>query len=155
MAAPSSTGAFHDIQICPADRGAAARLARACPCRCRLPDEDRGDAGARCFAGGLEGGCGQAADGASGLAVYDGPPEELAQLIYDNEKETDKTWTVSWDLPKNPRGYWITCEYANTTVTLTRKLPDTVTRCEVVHDRNVSFGGGKLVVQSMDCEPAE
>jgi hypothetical protein len=91
----------------------------------------------------------------SGLAVYDGPPEELAQLIHDDEKETDKTWTISWDLPTNPRGYWITCEYANTTVTLTRKLPDTVTRCEVVHDRNVSFGGGKLVVQSMDCGPAK
>jgi hypothetical protein len=91
----------------------------------------------------------------AGLAVYDGPPEELAQLIHDNEKETDKTWTISWELPKNPRGYWITCEYANTTVTLTRKLPETVTRCEVVHDRNVSFGGGKLVVQSMDCGPAK
>jgi hypothetical protein len=60
-------------------------------------------------------------------------------LIHNNEEETDKTWTISWDLPAKPRGCWITCEYANTTVTLTRKLPETVTRCEMVHHRNVSL----------------
>lgn len=65
----------------------------------------------------------------AGLAVFDGRPEERAQLKYDDERRTAETLTQTWDLPANPRGYWITCRYANTKVTLTRQLPGTVTRC--------------------------
>jgi hypothetical protein len=91
----------------------------------------------------------------AGLDVFDGPPEERVQLIHDDERDDADVTTLSWDLPANPRGYWITCRYAHTKVTLTRRLPDTVRGCRVVFDKNVSFAPGMPVVRSMDCGPGE
>ncbi len=90
----------------------------------------------------------------AGLAVFDGPPAERVQLVQDDDIEADKTWTSVWNLPANPRGYWITCQYANTTVTLSRALPPSATRCEIVRDRMVRFGSGQPVVTSMICSAA-
>jgi len=89
----------------------------------------------------------------SGLTVFDGPPEELASLVPDGDSETDKTATEYWTLAANPRGYWITCRYASTTVTLTRRLPNSATRCEVVREKEIAFIGGQKVVHSMACSP--
>jgi hypothetical protein len=87
----------------------------------------------------------------SGLTVFDGPPEELAALVPDGGDEDDKTTTEFWTLAANPRGYWITCHYSSTTVTLTRRLPDSATRCEVVREKEIAFTGGQKVVRSMTC----
>lgn len=89
----------------------------------------------------------------SGLTLFDGPPEELASLVPDGDSETDKTTTEFWTLAANPRGYWITCHYSSTTVTLTQRLPDTAARCEVVREKEVAFIGGQKVVRSMACSP--
>ena len=89
----------------------------------------------------------------SGLTVFDGPPEELASLVPDGDSEDGKTTTESWTLAANPRGYWITCHYASTTVTLTQRLPDSAARCDVVRDKELSFIGGQNVVRSMSCGP--
>jgi len=89
----------------------------------------------------------------SGLTVFDGPPEELASLVPDGDSETDKTATEFWTLAANPRGYWITCRYSSTTVTLTRRLPDSATRCEVVREKEIAFIGGQKAVRSMACSP--
>lgn len=86
------------------------------------------------------------------LAVFDGPPEELVQLIHDEETEEGETATIAWDLlPNEERGYWITCHYANTLVTLTRALPMSVTRCEVVFETQIRYADGRRVVRSMRC----
>ncbi|MEX0809635.1 MAG: STY0301 family protein [Dongiaceae bacterium] len=86
------------------------------------------------------------------LAVYDGPPEELVQLIHDEESEDDDTASIAWELVANEgRGYWITCHYANTLVTLTRALPRSVTRCEVVFETQLRYADGREVVRSMRC----
>ena len=89
----------------------------------------------------------------SGLTVFDGPPEELASLVPDGDSEDDKTTTEFWTLAANPRGYWITCHYSSTTVTLTQRLPDSATRCEVVREKEQSFIGGQKVVRSLTCGP--
>jgi hypothetical protein len=86
------------------------------------------------------------------LAVFDGPPEELVQLIHDEETEQGDTATIAWDLlPNEERGYWITCHYANTLVTLTRALPMSVTRCEVEFETQIRYADGRRVVRSMSC----
>ncbi|MEX2201207.1 MAG: STY0301 family protein [Dongiaceae bacterium] len=86
------------------------------------------------------------------LAVFDGPPEELVQLIHDEESEDGDTATIAWDLfPNEERGFWITCHYANTLVTLTRALPMSVTRCEVVFETQIRYADGRRVVRSMRC----
>ncbi len=86
------------------------------------------------------------------LSVFDGPPEELAELIYDDEVEDSETWTISWLLQAdNPRGYWIRCRYANTLVTITQQLPVGVTRCDMVFEKQISYADGRPVVRSTRC----
>jgi hypothetical protein len=89
------------------------------------------------------------------LSVFDGTPENHYALRQDDERQDEKTWTVIWNLPPRPHPYWITCRYANTTITLSRPLPATVTRCELVHELEITSADGGLVVRSMDCGPAE
>jgi hypothetical protein len=90
----------------------------------------------------------------AGISVFDGPPEQLADLVPDDGVETGDTRSDIWNLPKNERGYWLTCRYSSTTVTLTRQLPATVTRCEAVYEKQLSFIGGAPVVRSVACGPA-
>jgi hypothetical protein len=90
----------------------------------------------------------------AGISVFDGPPEQLADLVPDDGTETGDSRSDVWNLPKNERGYWLTCRYSSTTVTLTRQLPATVTRCEAVYEKQQSFIGGAPVVRSVACGPA-
>ncbi len=86
------------------------------------------------------------------LSVFDGPPEELAELIFDDEIEDADTWSVFWLLQaENPRGYWIRCRYANTLVNIEQQLPAGVTRCEIVFEKMMSYADGRPVVRSMRC----
>ena len=90
----------------------------------------------------------------AGISVFDGPPEQLADLVPDDGAESGDSRSDVWNLPKNERGYWLTCRYSSTTVTLTRPLPATVTRCEAVYEKQLSFIGGAPVVRSVACAPA-
>jgi hypothetical protein len=89
----------------------------------------------------------------AGISVFDGPPEQLADLVPDDGTDTADTRSDIWTLAKNERGYWLTCRYSSTTVTLTRQLPATVTRCEAVYEKQQSFIGGAPVVRSVTCGP--
>jgi len=91
----------------------------------------------------------------AGISVFDGPPEELADLIPDDGADVADARSDIWNLTENDRGYWLTCRYASTTVTLTRRLPDTVTRCEAVYEKEIHFVGGDSVVRSAACGPGE
>jgi hypothetical protein len=89
----------------------------------------------------------------AGVTVFDGPPEQLASLVPDAGADTADTTSDIWNLEANERGYWLTCHYASTTVTLTRQLPATATRCEVVYEKELHFAGGAAVVRSVACTP--
>jgi hypothetical protein len=91
----------------------------------------------------------------AGVSVFDGPPEELAELIPDDGTDATDVRSDIWNLPKNDLGYWLTCRYSSTTVTLTRRLPATVTRCEAVYEKEIHFVGGDPVVRSTACGPAD
>jgi hypothetical protein len=89
----------------------------------------------------------------AGVTIFEGPPAEQASLMPDSEQTTDAMVFQTWKLAKSDRGYWLQCEYANTTAQISRRLPVHVSRCEVAYERNVRFGGeGRRVVKSVDCE---
>src|SRR5215468_3880925 len=88
---------------------------------------------------------------AAGVSVFDGPPEEMADLVPDDSKDAVDIRSDIWNLPQSDRGYWLVCHYANTTVTLARQLPTTVTRCEVVYEKQQTFAGGAPVMRSSKC----
>lgn len=89
----------------------------------------------------------------AGVSVFDGPPEELADLVPDDGKDAADTRSDIWNLPHSDRGYWVVCRYANTAVILSRKLPAAVTRCEAVYEKQPTFAGGAPVVRSVKCGP--
>jgi len=89
----------------------------------------------------------------AGVTIFDGPPAEQASLVPDSEKTAGDTIRQTWELAKSDRGYWLQCNYANTTAQISRRLPADVTRCEVAYDRNLHFGGGGgNVVKSVTCK---
>jgi len=90
---------------------------------------------------------------ATGVSVFEGPPEELADLVPDDGKDAADTRSDIWNLPHSDRGYWLVCRYASTTVILSRQLPATVTRCEAVYEKQQTFAGGAPVVRSVKCGP--
>ena len=87
-----------------------------------------------------------------GVTIFEGPPSEQASLVPDNQKTSDDKVIQSWQLIKSDRGYWLQCRYANTTAQISRRLPSNVARCDVVYDRNMHFGGGGMVVKSVNCK---
>ena len=79
----------------------------------------------------------------AGVTIYDGSPDQGASLVYDDQKNTDDTFTQTWKLAPSPRGYWMACSYSNTSAQVSAKIPADATRCEAVYERNVSFGDGR------------
>jgi hypothetical protein len=86
----------------------------------------------------------------AGVTIFDGPPAEQASLVPDSEKTVGDSIIQVWKLPKSERGYWLQCNYANTTAQISHRLAG-VSRCDVVSDRNMRFGGGGYVVKSVNC----
>ena len=88
----------------------------------------------------------------AGVTIFDGPPAQQASLVPDSEKTVGDSIIQVWQLPKSDRGYWIQCNYANTTAQISHRL-EGVTRCDVVSDHNMRFGGGGgYVVKSVNCK---
>jgi hypothetical protein len=88
----------------------------------------------------------------AGVTIFDGPPSQQASLVPDSEKTVGDNIIQVWQLPKSERGYWLQCNYANTTAQISRRLAG-VTRCDVVMDHNMRFGGGGgNVVKSVNCK---
>ncbi|MGA7872632.1 MAG: STY0301 family protein [Candidatus Binatus sp.] len=88
----------------------------------------------------------------AGVTIFDGPPSAQASLVPDDEKTIGDNIIQTWQLAKSDRGYWLQCNYANTTAQISRRLPASVTRCDVVYDHNLRFGSGGNVVKSVNCK---
>ena len=88
----------------------------------------------------------------AGVTIFDGPPAEQASLVPDSEKPSGDNLIQIWQLPKSDRGYWLQCNYANTTAQISRRLPASVSRCDVVLNHNQRFSGGSYVVKSVNCK---
>jgi hypothetical protein len=89
----------------------------------------------------------------SGVTIFDGPPASQASLLPDNEETTSFSVFQTWKLGSSSNGYWLQCNYANTTAQISRQLPPRVRKCEVTYNANVAFGGGGgHVVKSVSCK---
>jgi hypothetical protein len=89
----------------------------------------------------------------SGVTIFDGPPANQASLLPDSEEKTSYSVFQTWKLGSSNNGYWLQCNYANTTAQISQQLPPGVSKCEVSYDANVAFGGGGgHVVKSVKCK---
>lgn len=72
---------------------------------------------------------------ALGIALYSGPPSELAQLKPDNDE--DDTGPAFWTVGPSEYDYWYVCVYKSQGAKLEFKLPKAYTRC-------TNTGAGKV-----------
>ena len=81
------------------------------------------------------------------VAFYAGPPAESRLIVPTVEYKGQAGLHDRWDLPLHPGGYWMTCAYANTTATVTRKLADDADFCQADYDGRFQT----LVVRHWSC----
>lgn len=65
----------------------------------------------------------------SSVALYDGPPEEMASLVPSEQRDDG----YAWDLAPG-RTHWLVCRYTDAAVQLTRQVPEGAKRCAVQTD---------------------
>ncbi|MFL6698189.1 MAG: STY0301 family protein [Vitreoscilla sp.] len=68
------------------------------------------------------------------VAFYPGPPVDGSLIVPTLEYKGQAGLHDSWDLPHREGGYWMTCSYANTTATVSRKLADDTDYCRADYD---------------------
>jgi hypothetical protein len=85
------------------------------------------------------------------VTFFDGPPEELASLVYDDVKTAGKESTAVWRFAANPRGFWISCGYSGTAVVLSRRLPVGLKECRVTYEKMAQSAAGLPAIKKIDC----
>lgn len=81
------------------------------------------------------------------VSFSEGVPEERGWLEPDNESElTEKAWVGRWEFAKS-ENVWVTCEYRETTVMISKKLPPDIKRCFMRFDSTKG-----IQVQRVWCE---
>lgn len=81
------------------------------------------------------------------VGFSDGVPEERAFLIPDNEHELNsELWVARWEFI-NSESIWVSCQYRQTTVQLSQKIPAGIKKCFVQGDDRKG-----ITVQRVWCE---
>jgi|GEM_PF-688446 len=78
----------------------------------------------------------------SGITLFDGPVEEKAALVPRVERSQSGVLENRWNFPAtNDRALWLRCEYANTTVTLSRSLGTEFRECTATYNTREQVAG--------------
>ena len=85
------------------------------------------------------------------VEFFDGPPGERAALKHDSEDRQKRERIAFWNLAPNARGYWISCGYANTSVVVSRRLPESLKNCAVTYARRKSGAGSQPGIKNVLC----
>jgi hypothetical protein len=89
------------------------------------------------------------------IGIFDGPPEERADLAPDeNGSQAGKAWNV-WKLTPGPRGFFVNCSYGKTlegpySRTEVVRLPDSLTSCRAEYKVTGGATGG-LSLTNFSC----
>lgn len=86
----------------------------------------------------------------SGVGIYDGPPDQLADLVPNNAEASDGYWIWFLNLD-SPRDYWLECRYSRTTVTLSMPLPKGLVSCKATYDKDIHVDGNPAI-KAITCE---
>ena len=80
------------------------------------------------------------------VSFFEGHPKRRVALVNDLSETIDsKTELAAWNFPPSSKGYWVECIYDQTTIALTKRLPESISQCRVTYDSSISVGGMQLV----------
>jgi hypothetical protein len=84
------------------------------------------------------------------VGFYDGPPVERVGLKQESEDDTvPAVWT--FDLRKDGRHIWQVCTYSDTSVMLSRPLPDSIKTCRATYEYQKGYVPVHRRVQAVTC----
>jgi hypothetical protein len=84
----------------------------------------------------------------AGVTFFDGKPEEEASLVYDRRGPTRTGTSAVWTFQRSAH-IWLSCNYAATSVVLSKPLPP-VTQCTVFYRKDVTIAG-LPEIEHIDC----
>lgn len=84
-----------------------------------------------------------------GVSFSLGPPSDRAILAPDGARKIQGGRMAIWHFPDSVQAYWVSCLYAETSASLTKKLPASIGSCEVEYDGRFSAP----VVRAWRCLP--
>ena len=85
------------------------------------------------------------------VTLYEGPPEKHLAVKPIREQTVKEETTRVWELPTGRDTYWLSCEYTNTNLVISRPLPRDIRRCDSVENRGTGSGDGRPPVRSFAC----
>jgi putative lipoprotein len=85
------------------------------------------------------------------VTLYEGPPEKHVAVTPAREQTVKGETTRVWELPAGRDTYWLSCEYTNTNLVISRPLPKDIRHCEAVENRAVALSEGRPPIRSIAC----
>lgn len=70
----------------------------------------------------------------TGVSFSEGPPDRKVTLAPGKQTRGRNGSVLRWSLPPSKEGYWVSCEYAQTSATIASPLPTDIRSCEVGYD---------------------
>lgn len=75
------------------------------------------------------------------------PPEKMAHLKPSSTKENKKRTIVTWKFQGDyPQGKWLTCDYAQGAVSLSKEIDRSTAECSVIYEKKNSGTAGAVRV---------
>jgi hypothetical protein len=85
------------------------------------------------------------------VTFFEGPVEQHASLVPDQETRRGRTTTAKWLLhPQPERPYWLACYFSGTSLALSRALPAGLKQCTVTYLTSVEIDG-MPEIKSLSC----
>jgi hypothetical protein len=78
----------------------------------------------------------------STVTIFDGPPEDKASLVYNDEKKSKNKTIASWKFSgATDEHIWITCAYSETNIIIKKQLPVGIKELRVFYDDELKTDG--------------
>ncbi len=85
------------------------------------------------------------------VTFFEGPPAELASLVYDEQTSKGGEIRAVWRFPPGSKGIWMSCAYDGTRAVLSRQLPASVRTCTVRYDKATASSSGLPSIKGIEC----
>ncbi len=78
----------------------------------------------------------------SSVSISEGPPEDQATLVYDDETKNMGKIVATWKFDADSKErYWISCRYSGTDIMVKKALPEGVRELRIFYDDGVKTDG--------------
>jgi|SRR5579862_4444453 len=86
----------------------------------------------------------------SGVTFLDGPPEQKASLVNEEESVANGKQLATWRFGTQSQ-IWLSCRYSGTNVVLSRALPKGTSSCSVTYNPRQTIAGLPLI-EKVECK---